>query len=94
MELHSDNETDTLTLNNLPSELKFSFMKNIYSLVGIINFKSTKQTTRQSTDEIGHYTAICHRRNTNWIQYDDCKEAESRLNTNYSICPHIVMYSI
>lgn len=49
--------------------------------------------TRQSTDsDIGHYTAICYRRNNKWVKYDDCRDAEKFLDDNYNACPHIVIY--
>lgn len=68
-------------------------MEQAYSLIGLIDFKSPVIKTRQSTDsDIGHYTAICYRRNNKWVRYDDCKDAEKVLENHYNACPHIVIY--
>lgn len=70
-------------------------MDQKYTLIGVINFKSPMVQTRTSADSnIGHYTAISYRKNKKWFQYDDCKDAQQVLHDNYSICPHIIIYSL
>jgi len=68
-------------------------MEKDYDLIGIINFTSPGKQTRQSTD-VGHYTAICYRNNNKWIKYDDCKDTEQILSTNYVACPQLILYAI
>ena len=73
----------------------FSFLKEEHSLVGIINYKSPSTRTRHSNENnIGHYTAICHRKNNQWVQYDDCKDSETTLNDKYVACPHIILHAV
>lgn len=71
-------------------------MKEEQSLVGIVNYKSPVKHTRYSKtlEDIGHYTAICYRKNNKWIQYDDCKDSENILNDKHIASPHIILYSI
>lgn len=70
-------------------------MEQEHSLVGIINYKSLMKQTRQSNEEnIGHYTAICHRKTNTWIRYDDCKESETKLKDKYIVSPHLILYSV
>jgi len=70
-------------------------MTEEHCLVGIINYKSSvKQTRHFNEKHIGHYTAICYRKNKKWVQYDDCKDSETILNNKHIVCPHIILYSI
>lgn len=81
-------------MEDIPRKIMFSFLKEEHSLVGIINYKSPTTRTRRSEENIGHYTAICYRKNNKWIQYDDCKDSEITLNDKYIACPHIILYAI
>ncbi|KAL6417346.1 hypothetical protein ACFW04_012804 [Cataglyphis niger] len=64
-----------------------------HSLVGIVNYKSSVNT-RHTSEEIGHYIALCYRKNKKWVQYDECKDSEIVLNDKYVACPHLILYSI
>ncbi|KAL6416405.1 hypothetical protein ACFW04_013521 [Cataglyphis niger] len=80
-------------LDDIPKKLKFSFMEKEHSLVGIVNYKSPVNT-RHTSEEIGHYIALCYRKNKKWVQYDECKDSEIVLNDKYVACPHLILYSI
>lgn len=87
-----ENTQYAVELKDIPKKIKFSFMMEEYSLIGIINFKApTKQTRRSIPQEIGHYTAISYRHHK-WIHYHDCKEAEKVLSDNYIASPHMILY--
>lgn len=92
----SNTEEQQILLSELPTELNISFVENTYTLICIVDFKSSKIQTEQSLDfeNIGHYTAICRRRNNKWIKYNNCKDSEKVLDNNFSTCPHIAIYSI
>lgn len=95
-EIYGNNEELlNVKLDDIPKTIKLSFTKEEHTLVGIINYKLPLKYTRTSNEkDIGHYTAICYRKNKKWIQYDDCKESEIKLNDKYTACPHIIIYSI
>lgn len=89
-----DEESLDVRLDDIPKKINFSFITEEHSLVGIVNYKSPVKYTRQSNEDIGHYTALCHRKNKKWIQYDDCKDSETILNDKYVACPHLILYSL
>lgn len=93
-EVYSDEDALNIKLDDIPKKVMFSFMKEEQSLVGIINYKSPVMQTRYSNEDVGHYTAICYRKNNKWIQYDDCKETENILSGQHIACPHLILYSI
>jgi len=89
-----DEESLDVRLDDIPKKINFSFITEEHSLVGIVNYKSPVKYTRQSNEDIGHYTALCHKKNKKWIQYDDCKNSETILNDKYVACLHIILYSL
>lgn len=90
-----EEEIPNIKLDNIPKKIKFTFLEKGYYLIGIVNFTAPGKATRHSIDgNIEHYTAICYRNNNKWIKYDDCKDAEQILNTNYIACPQLILYAI
>lgn len=93
-EVYSDEDLLEIKLDDIPKKVMFSFIKEELTLVGIINYKSPVKHTRHSKEEIGHYTAICYRKNNKWVQYDDCKVSEVILSDKHIVCPNLILYSI
>jgi len=87
-------ESFDVKIDDIPKKIKLSFMTEEHSLVGIVNYKSPSRHTRHSNEDIGHYTAICYRKNKKWVQYDDCQNSEIILTDKYISCPHLILYSI
>lgn len=88
-----ENINKTIRLSDIPITLKCSFMSQPYRLRGVVNLRSSG--TRSSDPKtIGHFTAICQRRDNSWIQYDDLKETEITVSSNFNGNVQLLLYTI
>lgn len=76
-------------------------------LVGLVHFYPPIQTTSSATltmnhgnsgvvnfKPVGHYVAICLRRDGSWVQYDDRKNNEKRLSQNFKAEIALLIYAL
>jgi len=64
-----------------------------YHLRGVINLK-TSGICSSDPKETGHFTAICQRSDNSWIQYDDLKETEITVSSNFNGNLQLLLYTI
>lgn len=68
-------------------------MKEMYKLVGAVDFMPPAVNLRSSSDvRLGHFTAMCLR-GTQWTEYDDRYEKAIIRKNTHSINPRMVLYA-
>jgi hypothetical protein len=72
----------------------------MYRLIGVVNFKPPAvlsiiktRTASSAPTEIGHYSAICHRRDGTWVMYDGLYNIVKTMEPDDIVTPHILVYA-
>jgi len=87
-----ENTSKPIKIQDIPSVIEnpLNAEKN-FELLGIIEFKMPPRLRCGSSQEIGHYTAICLRIG-NFIEYNDLLTTEKKLRKSIEVNPHVLAY--